>query len=108
MPSEMQERIARAIYEADWGPAICVPWGKRSTPHQGHYRNIAIAVMKAMLEPTPPMSLAADDAVVEQYAEHPEWDEAKDMAEGLIPTRIWAAMLSHEIAAAEEARRDQD
>ncbi|MFG1331227.1 hypothetical protein V5F41_08220 [Xanthobacter autotrophicus] len=103
MAGEMQERIARAIYEGRNG-AGCVPWSRRDRAHKAPYLSDAIAVMKAMREPTPTMSLAADDAVVEQYAEHPEWEEAKDMAEGLIPTRIWAAMLSHEIAAAEEAK----
>lgn len=61
----------------------------------------ALAAMKAMRVPTVPMALAADDAVVEQYAANPKWEEAKDMADGLIPSRIWAAMLDAEISIAE-------
>ena len=103
--SEMQERIARAIYE-DRNGAGCVPWSRRDKAHKQPYRRDALAAMKAMREPTVPMALAADDAVVEQYAANPKWEEAKDMAEGLIPSRIWAAMLDAEISIAEGGKDD--
>lgn len=98
--SEMCERIARAIYEGRNG-ARCKPWAHQPKVHREPYLLDALAAMKAMRVPTVPMALAADDAVVEQYAANPKWEEAKDMAEGLIPSRIWAAMLDAEISIAE-------
>jgi hypothetical protein len=106
--SEMQRRIAEEIMNAE-GTRDGFPSNRLDdlTPEgQGHYLMLALAAMKAMREPTVPMALAADDAVVEQYAANPEWGEAKDMAEGLIPSRIWATMVDAEISIAEGGKDD--
>ena len=47
--SEMQERIARAIYE-DRNGAGCMPWSRRDKAHKQPYRRDALAAMKAELE----------------------------------------------------------
>lgn len=46
-------------------------------------------------EPTDRMRLAADDAMDEQYAAHPEWEDAKDVIEELHLDDIYRAMIQH-------------
>lgn len=84
MPSEMQERIARAIYE-DRNGAGCVPWSRRDRAHKAPYLSDALAAMKATQS-------YADEARDEWGFEHGDFED----------------VLKAEIAAAEEARRDQD
>lgn len=109
MPSEMQERIARAIYEGRLGKAVSHEYWARKVKvfHEladefpeytlggdgisDAFRD-ALAAMKAMLEPTADMEVAGTEA----------W-----LCESAMEDRTrsnWKAMLSHEIAAAEEAR----
>ena len=54
MPSEMQERIARAIYEGRNGPR-CKSWTQQPAAHRAPYMVDALAAMKAMREPTKAM-----------------------------------------------------
>lgn len=61
MPSELQNRIARAIYESRNG-AGCVPWGRRTRLHRAPYMADALAAMKAMREPPLEMIDAGDRA----------------------------------------------
>lgn len=76
MTSEVQERIARAIYEG--GTARSASRAHQpATAHREPYLSDALAAMKAMREPTVPMALAADDAVVEQYAANPKWERQR-------------------------------
>lgn len=56
MTTEMVERVARALAEAELGyPAV---------PHKGRYKE-ARAAIKAMMEPTPYMMMAGSGAMVE-------------------------------------------
>ena len=50
--SEMQERIARALYGLDCEPRY---WVEESEDVRGDYRRSALAAMKAMRDPTRPM-----------------------------------------------------
>lgn len=104
--STLQERVARAIWniQREYEDRCDMELEDMGRGHK--VWELALAAMKAMRVPTVPMALAADDAVVEQYAANPKWEEAKDMAEGLIPTRIWAAMLDAEISIAEGGKDD--
>lgn len=119
MPSEMQERIAKAFDEAEvyfrmeltrlvdgehtytlniLGQTLEFSDTDELYEHVRRVKNRvrALAVMKAILEPTTDMEIAGTEA----------W-----LCEAAMEDRAganWRAMLSHEIAAAEEARRDQD
>mgnify|MGYP000754093477 CR=1 FL=1 len=136
MPSEMQERIAKAFDEAEvgyrmeltrlvdgeqtytlyiLGDTLEFPGTDEAYDHVRRVKNCvrALAVMKAMLEPTDGMVTAGGDYVLEvgsidgMHAEDrgPPWN-IKGRETG--SRELFRAMLSHEIAAAEEARRDQD
>lgn len=59
MPSEMQERIARAIYEGRNG-AKCKPWAYQPAAHREPYLSDALAAMKAMREPTEERSRSSE------------------------------------------------
>lgn len=110
MASEMQERIARAIYEGRNG-ARCVPWHRQPHAHKAPYQADAIAVMKAMLEPTDGMITAGGNYVLEvgsidcMHADDrgPPWN-IKGRETGA--RELFRAMLSHEIAAAQEPSHD--
>lgn len=52
--SELQERIAKAIYEGRNG-ARCKPWAHQPKAHREPYLIDALAAMKAMRDPTRPM-----------------------------------------------------
>ena len=54
MASEMQERLAKAIYEGRNGRG-CAPWGRLPGSHKAPYLADALAAMEAMREPTPGM-----------------------------------------------------
>ncbi|MFG1284436.1 hypothetical protein [Xanthobacter autotrophicus] len=115
MPSEMQERIAKAFDEAEvgyrmeltrlvdgeqtytlyiLGDTLEFPGTDEAYDHVRRVKNCvrALAVMKAMLEPTTDMEVAGTEAWLCEAA-------MEDRARA-----NWIAMLSHEIAAAEEAR----
>ncbi|MFG1340404.1 hypothetical protein [Xanthobacter autotrophicus] len=98
MASEMQERIARAIYEDRNGHG-CVMWSRRGRADRAPYLSDALAAMKAMLEPTPAMLEAAEWAAEDGALLDFDRDDFR---------LTFTAGISHEIAAAEEARRDQD
>jgi hypothetical protein len=51
MASEMQERVARAIYEGRNGRG-CAPWGRLPGSHKAPYLADALAAMEAMRGPT--------------------------------------------------------
>lgn len=115
--SEMQRKIAQAIYDAPTtfdGDQIAVHLGlsmhideavdsveKAKSIVMQVCMDAALAAMKAMREPTVPMALAADDAILEQHCEHPLWAEAQHVIDELVPARIWASMLDAEISIAE-------
>jgi hypothetical protein len=61
MPSELQDRIAVAIYEADPDKSWSA-WGGLTRREQSGYMQTALAVMKAMREPTLEMLEAGDTA----------------------------------------------
>lgn len=84
--SEMQERIARAIYESRNG-AGCVSWARRDRAHKAPYLSDALAAMKAMREPTPEIVDAGSDFI--------EFTEA------------WRAAIDTEISIAEGGKDDQ-
>ena len=79
MPSELQDRIAVAIYEADPDKSWSA-WGGLTRREQSGYMQTALAVMKAMREPTEVMRAAAP----------------------LMPPSFYSAAIDAEIAAAEE------
>lgn len=82
--SEMQERIARAIYEGRNGPR-CKSWTQQPAAHRAPYMVDALAAMKAMREPTPEMEKAGDDFI----------DFGSDF------TETWRAAMDAEISLAE-------
>lgn len=88
--SEMQERIARAIYEGRNG-ARCKPWAHQPKAHREPYLLDALAAMKAMREPTEAMAKASR---IEQPCpcgrRHTVWAANR-----------WPHMLSAEISIAE-------
>lgn len=94
--SEMQERIARAIYESRNG-AGCVSWDRRDRAHKAPYLSDALAAMKAMREPTEVMAKASR---IEQPCpcgrRHTVWAANR-----------WPHMLSAEISIAEGGKDDQ-
>lgn len=100
MPSEMQKRIARAMGRSKAWPVVFSP---------GSAEVLALAAMKAMLEPTAGMTAAGGDYVMEvggidcMHAEDrgPPWN-IKGRETGA--RELFRAMLSHEITAAQEGR----
>ncbi|ABS68900.1 hypothetical protein Xaut_3672 [Xanthobacter versatilis] len=108
MASEMQERIARAIYEATPRNR---PWKILSRFQKDILRERALAAMKEMLEPTSVMTTAGGEYVLEvggidcMHTEDrgPPWN-IKGRETGA--RELFRAMLSHEIAAAEEPHND--
>lgn len=94
MPGEMQERIARAIWNIRREEEDRCDLELEDMSRRHPVWSEALAAMKAMLVPTDGMHLAGE--------------LVPDGIGGCPPSvgRIYRAMLSHEIAAAEEARRD--
>lgn len=90
MASEMQERVARAIYEGRNGRK-CVPWARQPEAHKEPYRADALAAMEAMREPTQEMIGVGQRAWMDDYG----GDDA-------ISEEIWTAMLDAEIEAAKK------
>ena len=90
MGSEMQERIARAIYEGRNGRG-CAPWGRVAGAHKAPYFSDALAAMRAMRDPT-------EGAVA--YGKQ-ECSNVHDIdAEGI--EEAWRDMMDYEIKKAEE------
>ncbi|MDQ0506002.1 hypothetical protein [Xanthobacter agilis] len=87
MSSEMQERIARSIYESRNGVG-CRAWPSLPKAHKAHYIVDALAAMKAMREATFGMRDAAT-------RRHQGPDEC-------LYGSVFTAMIDHEIRAAEE------
>lgn len=46
------------------------------------------------VEPTEKMLRAGDDSIEGQYSDHPQWEDAKDVAEGLCQASIYRAMIA--------------
>ena len=94
MGSEMQERIARAIYEGRNGRG-CAPWGRVAGAHKAPYFSDALAAMRAMREPTRAMIDAA-------YAAHDAYEASDPPAAWCGLSSAFKAMLDAEIKKAEE------
>ena len=90
MASEMQERLAKAIYEGRNGRG-CAPWGRLPGSHKAPYLADALAAMVAMREPTQEMIGVGQRAWMDDYG----GDDA-------ISEEIWTAMLDAEIEAAKQ------
>lgn len=87
MAGDMQERVARAIYESRNGRG-CTPWARIAGSHKAPYLSDAIAAMKAMREPTEGMR-----------------DAATRRTQGLdecLYSSVFTAMIDAEIKKAEE------
>ena len=89
MPSEMQERIARALHRHMGGPTA---WGDLPERSRELFRGDALAAMRAMREPTPIMLSAAPASYSASF--QTIWPK--------ICGDIFTAMLDAEIAAAGE------
>lgn len=87
----MIERVARAIYAAMAAPSEPY-WGCLDEATKHGTKRIARAAIKAMREPTEEMVDQASEAIVQEYGKS-DWEEAKDMAEGLVADPIWHAMI---------------
>ena len=107
MSSEMQERIARAIYEGRNG-AKCKPWAHQPAAHREPYLSDALAAMKAMREPT----LDALDAGERAYRAARTQGvcgmtiEAQTRAECARFSAGWKAAFDTEISLAEGGKDD--
>lgn len=63
--SEMVERVAKAIYEADGVWSLAFPWPTMGSDGQSpdNYRRIARAAVEAMREPTEDMRFAGGNSI---------------------------------------------
>lgn len=96
MTSELQDRIARAIYEGRNGRG-CTPWARLAGAHKRPYVTDALAAMKAMRDPT------------ETMLDHAEWAHEDDGLLDFDPDDFrlhWRAAIDAEIKSADGGEHD--
>lgn len=107
--SQLQERIARAIEEAERK----LPFGAGPEYSRRSYAELALAVMKAMREPTTPMIEAGGNYVLQEGGIDPMHVDdrgppycIKGRETGSY--ELWRVMVAAEISLAEGGSNDRD